>query len=49
MTFRTILDVAGAMVVVAGVTTVVSHPESASIITSLGSAFTGGLRAAQGH
>lgn len=44
-----IVNVLGAIVTVALVTTVVSHPQSASIIRSFGDAFAGSLRAAQGR
>ena len=40
--------IAGAIVTVALVTTVVSHKESAHVITAIGTAFSGALRAAQG-
>lgn len=43
-----IASIAAAIVVVAGVTTVVSHPASAAVIRAIGDAFTGSLRAAQG-
>lgn len=43
-----ILNVAGAIVTVAMVTTVVSHRQSAAVIRSLGNAFSGSLLAAQG-
>lgn len=46
---RNIIDVLGAIVGVALVTTIVSHPESSAVITSLGSAFQGSLRASLGH
>lgn len=39
----------GAIVMVALVTTVVMRPTSAQIITALGNAFTGSLRAAMGR
>lgn len=43
-----VADVLGALVVVALVTTIVSHPQSANVITAGGRAFTGSLLAAQG-
>lgn len=46
---RNILDVLGAIVGVTLVTTLVSHPETASVISALGSAFQGSLRASLGH
>lgn len=39
----------GSIVTVALVTTVVSHPASASVITAFGNAFSGSLKAAQGR
>lgn len=44
-----ILNVVGAIVTVALVTTVVSRSESARIVESLGNAFSGSLRAAMGR
>lgn len=44
-----LFNVLGAIVTVALVTTVVSHPESSQVIRALGDAFVGSLRAAQGH
>lgn len=41
--------IAGMIVAVAGVTVVVSHPQSAAVIKSVGNAFSGALRAAMGH
>ena len=43
-----IFGVAGALVTVALVTTVVSHPESAKVIKAMADGFSGALRAAQG-
>jgi len=43
-----IFDVMGAIVVVALVTTIVAHPQSANVIRAFGGAFSGSLRAAQG-
>lgn len=48
MNLDKIMSIAGMLVVVAGVTTVVSHPASAQVIRAIGDAFTGSLRAAQG-
>lgn len=42
------LNVVGAIVTVALVTTIVAHPESANVVRALGSAFSGAIRAAQG-
>lgn len=44
-----LFNVAGAIVTVALVTTIVSHPQSARVITAMGSAFAGSIRAAQGR
>jgi hypothetical protein len=41
-------NVLGFIVGVAAITTIVSHPQSASVITSLGNAFSGSIRAALG-
>ena len=49
MQTKTILDVLGAIVVVALVTTVVSRPESANVIRSFGDAFSGSIKAAMGN
>lgn len=38
-----------AIVTVAGVTVIVSHPQSAKIIGAIGSAFAGSVRAAMGR
>jgi hypothetical protein len=43
-----IINVLGAIVTVALVTTIVAHPQSASVITSLGNAFSGSIKAATG-
>ena len=43
-----LISVASAIVTVALVTTIVSHPNSAKVITAVGNAFSGALRAAQG-
>jgi hypothetical protein len=40
--------IAGAIVTVALVTTIVAHPTSAAVIRSIGDAFSGSLRAAMG-
>ncbi len=43
-----IIDIFAAIVTVALVTTIVSSPNSASILSSLGTAFSGSLKAAMG-
>lgn len=43
-----VFNVLGAIVTVALVTTVVSRPNSAKVITSMGNAFSGSIRAALG-
>lgn len=43
-----IFGVASALVTVALVTTIVSHPESAKVVKAIGDGFSGALRAAQG-
>lgn len=43
-----VADIFMALVFVAGVTTIVAHPDSAKIITAGGSTFVNSLRAAQG-
>lgn len=48
MRTETIINVMGAIVTVALVTTIVSHPQSANVITSLGNAFSGSIKAATG-
>lgn len=42
------LSVAGAIVTVAMVTVIVSHPGSANVIRAVGNAFAGSIRAAMG-
>lgn len=49
MTADKIANVLGAIVTVALVTTIVSHPESASVIRAFGDSFAGSLRAAMGR
>lgn len=44
-----IASIGGAIVTVALVTVVVSHPQSAKIIRAFGDAFAGSVRAAMGH
>jgi len=44
-----IFDVAGAIVTVALVYVIVSNGNSAKVITAIGSAFSGSLRAAEGY
>ena len=48
MTMDKILSIGSAIVVVAGVTVIVSHPASATIIQAVGNAFSGSLKAAMG-
>lgn len=43
-----IADVAGAMVIVAGITTIVTHQASADVIKAIGAAFSNALLASQG-
>lgn len=43
------INVLGTIVVVALVTTIVAHPNSASDIKAMGDAFSGSIRAAQGN
>ena len=43
-----ILNVLGAIVTVALVTTIVRNPQSANVISAMGNAFSGSLRAALG-
>lgn len=43
-----VFNVLGAIVTVALVTTIVSRPTSAQVITSMGNAFSGSIRAALG-
>lgn len=45
----TIINVLGAIVTVALVTTLVSHSGTASVIKAFGDAFNGSLKAAQGN
>ncbi len=49
MQTKTILDVLGAVVLVALVTTVVSRPESANVIRAFGDSFSGSIKAAMGN
>ncbi len=49
MTVQGILAIFGAIVTVAMVTTIVTRPNSATIINSIGSLFTGALRTAMGR
>lgn len=44
-----VFNVLGAIVTVALVTTIVSRPNSAAVINSMGGAFAGGIRAALGN
>jgi hypothetical protein len=48
MTADKLLSIGAAIVTVALVTTVVSHPASAQVINAVGSSFSGALRAAMG-
>jgi len=48
MNFDRALNIIGAIVTVALVTTIVAHPQSAKIVSSAGSAFSNSLRAAMG-
>jgi len=48
MTGHDIINVLGALVGVALVTTLVAHPNTANDITAAGNAFIGALKAAQG-
>lgn len=49
MNFDKALSIGTAIVAVAGVTVIVSHPASAQIIKAFGNAFQGSIRAAMGH
>ncbi|UGC97984.1 hypothetical protein [Rhodococcus phage P19] len=49
MQTNTIVNVLGAIVTVALVTTIVSRTESANVIRSFGDAFSGSIRAAMGN
>jgi len=44
-----ILSIGSAIVTVALVTTIVSHPQSSSVIRAVGDMFSGSLRAAMGN
>lgn len=44
-----VFDIFGAIVTVALVTTIVSHPATSSVISSVGNAFTNSIKAAQGR
>lgn len=48
MNLDRVFNVAGAIVGVAAITTIVSHPASAQVIRSVGDMFSGALRAAMG-
>ncbi|MGW1743866.1 hypothetical protein ACWCPQ_34295 [Nocardia sp. NPDC001965] len=48
MQTKTILDILGAIVVVALVTTVVTSAQSAAVIGAFGDAFSGSIKAAMG-
>lgn len=49
MTVQSILAIFGAIVVVAGITVVVTNSNSATIISAIADLFTGSLRAAMGR
>ncbi len=49
MSFDKVFDVAAAIVTVALVFVIVSNKGSANVITAIGNAFSGSLRAAQGR
>lgn len=44
-----LMSIGSAIVAVALVTTIVSHPQSAKVISAVGGAFSGSLRAAMGR
>lgn len=46
---NSLLNIIGAIVIVALVTTVVAHKNTAKVVTASGNAFAGALRAAQGR
>lgn len=48
MNAKGLIDVFSGLVTVALVTTIVAHQQSASVITSLGNAFSGSIKAATG-
>lgn len=48
MKFEDIYDVAGGIVLVALATTIVSRPNTAKVVSAIGSAFSGSIRAALG-
>lgn len=48
MNFDKMIGIGSAIVTVALVTTIVSHPTSAEVIRAIGTAFSGALRAAMG-
>jgi hypothetical protein len=48
VSFKSWTDVIGALVIVALVTTLVAHQQTAAIVSSLGQSFSGALTAAQG-
>lgn len=49
MNVEKIVSILGAIVTVALVTTIVSHPQSAAVIRSVGDSFSAAIRAAQGR
>jgi hypothetical protein len=48
MHVNSFIDVLGAIVTVALVTTIVAHPNTSNVINAAGGAFTGALKASQG-
>lgn len=44
-----LFNLLGAIVGVALVTTLVAHPQTAGVVTSIGNAFSGSIKAAQGR
>lgn len=48
MTVDKAASIAGAIVTVALVTTIVAHPQSSAVITAIGNSFSGALKAAMG-
>jgi hypothetical protein len=48
MHVNSFVDVLGAIITVALVTTIVAHPNTSQVITAAGNAFTGAIKASQG-
>lgn len=44
-----VFNILGALVVVAGVTSIVAHPASANVIRAMGDSFSGAIKAATGR